>query len=292
VSLSFDGDVVVVTGGAGGLGSAYCRLLALRGARVVVNDTGGVIDGRSGDPGTADCLAAELVARGGQAAGCSYDGSTVEGARQIVQTALSRFGRIDAVIANAGILRDRTFVKVSDQDFFAVLTAHLAGTVRIFHAAMPSMHEQGNGRLVATTSSAGLFGNFGQTAYAAAKMGIVGLMQSLAIEGARRNIYANVVCPVAETRMSQGLMGPLDGKASPDLVAPIVAYLASQECHVSGRIYSAGAGRVARVRVGVTRGLTTAEMSPEWITENLAEIDAELDHVFPATIADEMSLFI
>jgi NAD(P)-dependent dehydrogenase (short-subunit alcohol dehydrogenase family) len=290
VSVTVSDDVVVVTGGAGGLGAAYCRMLASYGARVVVNDTGGVVDGKGGDPEAAQRVVDAIVAVGGTAVADSHDGSKLDGAAAIVQTALDAFGRIDAVVANAGILRDRSFAKISDEDFFAVIEAHLVGTTRIFHAAWPLMREQGYGRLVATTSASGLFGNFGQSNYGAAKMGIVGLTQALAIEGAKNGIHANVVAPVAQTRMSEGLMGALEGKASPDLVAPLVAWLVSRECDLTGRIFSVGVGRIARVDVGVTRGLTNTELTPEWVGDNIHRIDDEQGYVFPATASDEMKM--
>lgn len=286
-----EGDVVLVTGGAGGLGSAYCRLLASQGARIVVNDIGGVLDGGVGNNQVAHELAAEIVAAGGQAVGDVNDGATVEGAKAAVQTALDTYGRIDAVIANAGILRDRTFLKTTDEDFFAVVTAHLAGTMRIFHAAMPLMKEQGYGRLVSTTSGSGLFGSFGQSAYGAAKMAIVGLTQALAIEGSRAGITANMIAPMAQTRMTEDLMGDMKGQAPAELVAPLVAHLVSRACEVSGRIYSVGAGRVARADVGVTRGLINTSMTTDWVAENLPEIDAESEYLFLETAADEAGLY-
>jgi len=289
--VDLGGDVIVVTGGAGGLGSAYCRLLARLGARVVVNDTGGVIDGTGGNPDAAARVAAEIVAAGGQAVGCPEDGSTVGGARAVIAVAAETFGRVDGVIANAGILRDRTFAKTSDEDFFAVVTAHLAGTVRIFRAAVPLMQEQGYGRLVATSSGAGLFGNFGQSAYGAAKLGIVGLTRTIALEFARRGIQANVVVPMAATRMTAGVLEEeVAAGFSPDLVASLVAYLASRECAVTGRIYSVGAGRVARANVGVTRGRSTSKMTPEWVARNIAAIDDDSEYHFFETAADELRL--
>lgn len=290
MSVSVLDDIVVVTGGAGGLGSAYCRLLAARGARVVVNDTGGVVDGKGGDPEAALRVVDGIRAAGGTAVADSHDGSTVEGAQAVIQAAIDTFGRVDAVVANAGILRDRTFAKVTDEDFFAVVDAHLVGTTRIFHAAWPHLRAQGYGRLVSTTSASGLFGSFGQSNYAAAKLGIVGLTQALAIEGARDGIRANAVAPIAQTRMSDGLMGPLDGRASPDLVAPLVGWLVSRECDLSGRIYSVGVGRVARVDIGVTRGLIDRDLTPEWVAEHIHTIDADKDYVFPAAASDEIAL--
>lgn len=291
MSVGLEGDVIIVTGGAGGLGSAYSRLLARHGARVVVNDTGGLTDGRGGDPVLAEQVAADIVAGGGAAVGDPHDGSTTKGAKAIVNTALEAFGRVDGVIANAGLLRDRTFAKLTDDDIFAVIDAHLAGTTRVFHAAWPYLQQQGYGRLVATSSASGLFGSFGQSNYAAAKMGIVGLTQVIAQEGHRHGITANVIAPIARTRLTEGLMGTLEAKAGPELVAPLVAYLMSRRCGVSGRIYSVGAGRIARVDVGVTRGLTNPDMDVDWVADNIEAIDSESEYLFPEVTADESAMF-
>jgi NAD(P)-dependent dehydrogenase (short-subunit alcohol dehydrogenase family) len=282
MSVTIDGDVIVVTGAAGGLGSSHSRLL--------VNDTGGVVDGRGGNPQAAQNVVDGIIAAGGQAVADTNDGSTVEGAQAIIDTAVQAFGRVDGVVANAGILRDKTFASITDEDYFAVINTHLTGTVRVFHAAFPLLKAQGYGRLVSTTSASGLFGNFGQSNYGAAKLGIVGLTQALALEGVRYGIKANVIAPVAQTRMSEGLMGPLEGKASPDLVSPLVAYLMSRENELTGRIYSVGVGRIARVDVGVTRGLVNRDLDVDWIAANIKEIDEDPTYFFPETAADEMKL--
>ncbi len=291
MSTGLEGDVIVITGGAGGLGSAYARLLAANGARLVINDTGGVPDGSGGDSAVASNLAETLVAEGGEAVGDANDGSTVAGAAAIMQTALDAFGRVDGVIANAGFLRDRTFAKLTDADIFDVIGAHLTGTIRVFHAAVPLMKEQQYGRLVATTSASGLFGNFGQSNYAAAKMGIVGLTRVIAQEVERHGITANVIAPIASTRLTEGLMGTLGDKAEARLVAPLVAYLVSRRCEMNGRIYSVGAGRIARVDVGVTAGTINPDMDIDWVADNIATIDAETHYVFPQTTADESVMF-
>jgi NAD(P)-dependent dehydrogenase (short-subunit alcohol dehydrogenase family) len=260
------------------------------GARVLVNDIGGTTDGTGADEGAAAAVVKEIEDSGGSAVADTHDGSTVEGARAIITSALDAFGRIDAVVANAGILRDQSFHNVSDEDFFAVVNAHLVGTVRVFHAAYPHMREQGYGRLVSTTSAAGLFGNFGQTSYAAAKLGIVGFTRTLAIEGARRNIKANVIAPAAATRMTEALIGDVAARLRPELVSPLVAYLCHRSLDATGQVISAGAGRFARVAIGVCPGLSTAEPTPDFVADNFDAILAEGELIFPQQAMDEMQL--
>src|SRR5581483_4533054 len=190
MAIAFDNDVVVITGAGRGLGRSHALLMASLGARVVVNDIGGAADGTGSDEGAAAQVVKEIETAGGTAVADTNDGSTVEGAKAIIQTAVDSFGKIDALVANAGILRDAAFHNVSDEDFFAVVNVHLVGTVRVAHAAYPLMREQGYGRIVTTTSGAGLFGNFGQTMYSAAKMGIVGFTRSLSIEGQKKGVLA------------------------------------------------------------------------------------------------------
>jgi NAD(P)-dependent dehydrogenase (short-subunit alcohol dehydrogenase family) len=232
----------------------------------------------------------EIEAAGGTAVADTNDGSTAEGAQAIIQTALDAFGRIDALVANAGILRDKAFHNVSDEDFWKVVDVHLHGTVNVFKAAYPLMREQGYGRLVSTTSAAGLFGNFGQTNYAAAKMGIVGFTKVVAIEGAKRGIHANVIAPMAATRLV-GDLAPdeVKEKMNPAFVAPLAAYLCHRDTTVSGETFSAGMGRVARVRVGVGTGAYTPEPTPEWVADSMDEILAE-EMNFIANGMEEMGI--
>lgn len=290
MAIEFDGDVVVITGGARGLGREHALLLAALGARVVVNDIGGATDGHGEDASAAAAVVREIEERGGSAIADTNDGSTVEGAQAMIGNALERFGRIDAVVANAGILRDKSFHKISDEDFFAVVNVHLVGTVRVVHAAYPHMREQGYGRLVTTTSAAGLFGNFGQTNYAAAKMGIVGFTKALALEGARSNVRANVIAPMARTRMTEALIGDLGGIAQPEKVSPLVACLCHPSLEASGQVFSVGAGRFARVGIGVARGVSTDDIDADFVAAHMAEIPGDKELVFPAHAYDEMRL--
>lgn len=291
--IRFDQDVVVITGAGRGLGRAHALLLCDLGARVVVNDVGAASDGTGADESAAAAVVREIEARGGSAVADTHDGSTVEGARGLVSTALETFGRVDAVIANAGILRDQSFHNVSDEDFFAVVNVHLAGTVRVFHAAYSHMRAQGYGRLVSTTSAAGLFGNFGQTSYAAAKLGIVGFTRALAIEGAKRNIKANVIAPAAATRMTEALIGgDLAARLRPEAVSPLAAYLCHPALDVSGQVISAGGGRFARVAIGVAPGLVTDEPSVDFIADNLDAILREDELIFPADLMAETALLM
>lgn len=291
MSIEFDGDVVVITGAARGLGHAHAVLLAGLGARVVVNDIGSATDGSGRDASAAAAVVREIEATGGEALADTNDSATVEGAGALIAGTIKRFGRVDAVIANAGILRDRMFHNLSDADFFAVVNVHLAGTMRVFHAAYPHMRDQGYGRLVATTSSAGLWGNVGQTSYGAAKMGIVGLTRALALEGAKRNIKANVIAPGAATRMTEGVLNDKAPQFKPELVSPLVACLCHPSLQASGQVISAGAGRFARVGIGVAVGMFHGEPDPDWVAAHLDEIVAEDELRFPGQAAEEWPLF-
>jgi NAD(P)-dependent dehydrogenase (short-subunit alcohol dehydrogenase family) len=275
--LGFDGRVAVVTGAGGGIGRAYARLLAARGARVVVNDLGGGVDGRGAGGAAADGVVAEIRAAGGVAIGNSDSVSTPEGGRAIVQSALDEFGRLDIVINNAGILRDGTFHKMTPESFESVIAVHLLGSFYVSQPAFVHMREAGYGRLVMTTSAAGLYGNFGQVNYSAAKLGLVGMAKSIAHEGAKYGVKANVIAPVALSRMTEGLISAEMAQGFlPEAIAPVVAYLAHEDCVLSGEVLSAYGGHVGRVFVGETKGITMAGLSVE-------DVAANIEHVIDTT---------
>ncbi len=249
--IRFDDRVAVVTGAGAGLGRIYAIELAKRGAKVVVNDLGGARDG-SGDGSSmvADEVVSEIEALGGEAV-ASYDSvATVEGGRAIVAKALDTWGRVDILVNNAGILRDKSFVKMEPASWEQVRSVHLDGAFNVTLPAFRSMKEQGYGRIVMTTSAAGLFGNFGQANYAAAKMGLIGMMNTLEIEGAKYDILVNAVAPLAGTRLTEDVLpDDLFEKTCPDYVAPIVLFMCSEKCGDSGGIYTAGMGHFARAAV-------------------------------------------
>jgi NAD(P)-dependent dehydrogenase (short-subunit alcohol dehydrogenase family)/acyl dehydratase/putative sterol carrier protein len=275
--IRFDGQVAVVTGAGSGLGRVYALELAKRGAQVVVNDLGGSRDGSGASPSPADAVVQEIVNAGGQAV-ANYDSvASHEGGARIVQTALDHFGRLDILINNAGILRDKSFAKMSTDMWQAVLDVHLQGAFHVTHPAFQVMREQGYGRIVFTTSAAGLFGNFGQTNYGTAKMGLVGLMNSLKLEGQKYDIKVNTVAPLAATRLTRDVLPPdFLGQLKPELVAPLVLYLSSERCPVSGGIYNAGMGHYSRATVmsapGVRLGDGAQIPPPEAIAANWQRI--------------------
>ena len=269
--IRFDGEVAVVTGAGGGLGRAHALEFAARGAAVVVNDVGGRLDGGGGDPSHAAAVVREIESAGGCALANGDDISTPEGARRLVDAALAAYGRLDVLVNNAGILRDRTLHKMAPEDFEAVVRVHLLGSAWCSRADWPAMQAQGQGRIIMTTSAAGLYGNFGQSNYAAAKLGVVGLMQALKLEGERHGIRVNAVAPVALTRMTEGSgFGGLLEQARPEQVSAAVLYLAWRKCRLSGTVLTAGAGHYATVRIVEGPGLTArpGEIGPEFLADH------------------------
>jgi NAD(P)-dependent dehydrogenase (short-subunit alcohol dehydrogenase family) len=244
-----EGRTVVVTGAGGGIGREHALLFGERGAKVVVNDLGGSRDGSGGGSEMADDTVRTIRDRGGEAVANYDDVSSPAGGAAIVQTALDAFGSVDIVVCNAGILRDRSFAKMSDQEWDAVVKVHLHGTYHVVKAAWPHMREQSFGRVVVTSSTSGIYGNFGQANYGAAKLGVVGLINTLAIEGAKYSITANAIVPVAATRMTEDIMPEeMLQKLEPGYVSPAVVHLASEECTDSGSITLAAGGRYSRIQ--------------------------------------------
>ncbi len=257
---------------------------------IVVNDLGGSVDGTGGSETAAQKVVDEIKAAGGEAV-ANYDSvATPEGGANIVKTAVDSFGRIDIIINNAGILRDASFKNMTPDQLNPVLDVHLRGAFYVTQPAWSIMRDQGYGRIVNTSSGAGVFGNFGQTNYGAAKMGLVGFTRVLAVEGAKNNIKANAIAPVAKTRMTEELLGPVADKLGPEFVTPVVTYLAHESCPVSGEVYSVGGGRVARVFIGVTEGFVDHELSPESVRDHFDEIRDESGYSVPGNLNEEMGL--
>ena len=271
--LRFEGRVAIITGAGGGLGRAHALALAHRGASVLVNDLGGALDGSGSSASAAQRVVEEIIAFGGVAAPNHDSVATAEGGAAIVQSALDAFGRVDVLINNAGILRDRAFHKMDATMIDQVLDVHLKGALYVSQPAFRLMREQGYGRIVNTSSASGLFGNFGQANYGAAKAGLAGLTRVLALEGIEHGIKVNAIAPIALTRMTEGILGDLAPNVSPESVSPLVAYLASEECAVNGNIYSVAGGRIARIFVAETYGVVLSENTPEAVATQISQID-------------------
>lgn len=272
--IRFDGKVAIVTGAGGGLGRLHALELARRGARLVINDLGGSVDGSGGSSKAAEEVVAEIRSAGGEAIA---DGASVaddRGAENLIKRAIDAYGRIDVFIANAGILRDKTFAKMELADFAAVIDVHLWGTVKPLHHLWPIMRQQQYGRVVVTTSSSGLYGSFGQANYAAAKLALVGLMKTLALEGERDGIRVNAISPIAATRMTDTLMPTaMLEKLRPECVTPGLVYLASDEAP-TGAILTAGADVFSVARIFETEGAWLGEGVPsaEMVRDSWARI--------------------
>jgi NAD(P)-dependent dehydrogenase (short-subunit alcohol dehydrogenase family) len=291
--LSFTGRVAVVTGAGRGIGRAHARLLAERGARVVVNDLGGSMDGEGEDTGPAQSVVAEIVAAGGEAVADTNDVSTQDGGQAIIDNALNRFGRIDIVVNNAGIIRWGGLPDVDVANLERHLDVHLIGSFATMWAAWPHFVEQGYGRVVLTTST-GMFGLDTNLSYAAAKAGVVGLARSAKIAGEPHGIKVNLIAPAAQTRMAGTEEDPADSIMPPEAVAPMVAYLAHESCPVSGEIYTAGAGRFARLFIASTEGYLhqTGPATIEDVAENWAAINDETGYYVPADLMSWSGRFL
>jgi NAD(P)-dependent dehydrogenase (short-subunit alcohol dehydrogenase family) len=289
--VTFDGKVAVVTGAGGGLGRSHALLLAERGARVVVNDLGGTAAGQGADASAAQKVVDEITAVGGEAVANHDSVSTPEGGEAIVQCALDTFGGVDVVVNNAGFLRDQSFAKMTAENIDDIVDVHLKGAFYVSRPAYAHMKEQGYGRFVHTTSAAGLFGNFGQANYAGAKMGLVGLSSVIAIEGAKANVKSNVIAPLARTRLTEELMGPMADVLQPEQVSGLVAYLCSEGCEPTHEVFSVGGGRIARVFVGLGPGWVAGKgvaPTPEEVQEHLSDIRATDPYTIPGQATDEM----
>jgi NAD(P)-dependent dehydrogenase (short-subunit alcohol dehydrogenase family) len=294
--IVFDNKVAIITGAGGGLGRTYALALAERGARVVVNDLGGSVDGKGSDAAAADVVVNEIIAAGGEAV-ANYDSvGSPEGGESIVQTALDAFGTVDILVNNAGILRDGSFAKVEPAATDAVIDVHLRGAFYVAQPAFRVMKDKSYGRIINTSSAAGLFGNFGQANYGAAKMGLVGLTNVLAIEGAKYNVKANAIAPIARTRMTEELLGGFADKLDPEFVTPLVLFLASEQCDVTHGVWSVGGGRYARVFVGMTQGWMAPRdgdhPKPEDVRDHMDEIKDPADFVTPNGVQDEIMMLL
>jgi NAD(P)-dependent dehydrogenase (short-subunit alcohol dehydrogenase family) len=288
----FGGRVAVVTGAGRGIGRAYAELLAARGARVVVNDLGGSMRGEGADVEPASTVAAEIVAAGGEATADHGDVATPDGAAALVDAAVRRFGRIDILLNNAGIIRWAGFPDADADNLAQHLEVHVGGSFHTARAAWPHMVAQGYGRIVMTTSS-GVFGLPNNISYATAKAGVIGLTRSLARAGAAHGIKVNLIAPAAFTRMA-GPPGPGAAEMSPDLVAPMAAFLAHEECPVTGEIYAAGAGRFARVFIAQAQGYVHPDAKPtiEDVARNWTAINDGSAYSVPADLMEWSTAFL
>ncbi|HEX2213978.1 MAG TPA: SDR family NAD(P)-dependent oxidoreductase [Mycobacterium sp.] len=280
--LRFDGRVAVVTGGGRGLGRSYALLLASRGAKVVVNDPGGSLTGDGEDTTPADNVVREITDAGGEAVANTDSVATPAGGKAIIDTALERFGRLDIVIHNAGIVRRASLKEMTYDDFESVVDVHLRGAFHVVRPAFPLMCDAGYGRIVLTSSIGGLYGNHEVANYAVAKAGVIGLSNVAAMEGAEHGVKSNVIVPAAITRMAAGIDTSAYPPMGPELVAPAVGWLAHETCSVTGEMLIALAGRVARAVVAETPGVYRPSWTIEDVAENIAAIrDMAAPVVFP-----------
>jgi NAD(P)-dependent dehydrogenase (short-subunit alcohol dehydrogenase family) len=292
-AITFDGRVAVITGAGGGLGREYAIELARRGARVVVNDLGGAVDGTGASSSAADVVVDEIKAAGGEAI-ANYDSvSSREGGQSIIESALGAFGTVDIVVNNAGILRDKSFANMTLDEVDAVVDVHLRGGFYVAHPAYKVMKENGYGRFVHTSSASGLFGNFGQANYGAAKAGLAGLSNVLAVEGAKYGIKSNVIAPIARTRMTEDILGPLVDMVDPKQVMPMVVYLCSEQNELTHEVFTVGGGRFARIFIGTNPGWFAGKgvvPTVEDLAGHLDEVRDLTDYVVPMNLTEELLL--
>ena len=282
-AIRFDGRVAIVTGAGGGLGRAHAQLLAARGVAVVVNDT---------DADGAAKVVSDIEQAGGVAVGDTSSVTTPVGGEAIVGRAIEAFGRVDIVVNNAGVVLDRSFSNMTPDMLEPVLDVHLRAAFHVTRPAWLLMRQTGYGRVVNTTSASGLYGGIGQTNYAAAKMGVVGLTRALALEGARHGITANAVAPLASTGMTEGVFGRHADRFDAALVAPVVAWLAHETCTLTGEILATGAGRVACVVIAETAGYVSDHLTIEAVADHLDSVFSEEHLATPASVTDAIRLAV
>lgn len=291
MNLDFKGRVAIVTGAGGGLGRQHALALAARGAKVVVNDLGGARDGSGGSLSAAESVVAEIRSAGGEAIANGASVTDFEAVQAMMQQAVDTWGRVDILVNNAGILRDKSFAKMEIADFRTVVDVHLMGAVHCCKAVWPHMTEQKYGRILMTTSSSGLYGNFGQSNYGAAKLALVGLMQTLALEGAKNNIHVNSLAPTAATRMTEGLMPPQVLEAlKPEAVVPAMLVLVSEDAPTRTTL-CAGAGSVEAAHITLTQGawIGLDANAPETLAANLRQVLARAGDMVPESGAAQGS---
>ena len=286
--------VAVITGAGGGLGRSHALLLARLGAAVVVNDLGGSVHGEGASSSAADAVVEEIRNAGGVAVADYHSVATSDSGAAIIERALEEFGRIDIVVNNAGILRDKSFSNMEPSDLVPVLDVHLEGAFYVTRPAFVQMKEQKYGRIVLTSSASGLFGNFGQANYGAAKMGLIGMMNVLKLEGAKHGINVNAIAPMARTRMTEEFLGDRADRFDPESVSPVVAFLASEDCDLTGDIWSVGAGSVSRVFVGLCDGyfkdvVKEGPLTADDIEDHVRDIRDEDGYIVPFSSDDELA---
>ena len=284
MTLDYNGKVVIVTGAGGGLGRCHALEFARRGAKVVVNDLGGAVDGSGGSSEAADKVVEEIKTAGGEAMSNGSSVTDDAGVANMVQQTMDAYGRIDVLVNNAGVLRDKSFAKMEIADFDFVVDVHLFGTMKPTKAVWPIMKEQGYGRIMVTSSSSGLYGNFGQSNYGAAKLGVVGFINTLKLEGQKDNIHINALAPVAWTRMTSNLMPPeMEEALAPEQVTPAVVFMCSEQAP-TGKIICAGAGAYAAAQIVETRGMylgtapTAEDVAENW--EQISKLDDQAEALF------------
>ena len=284
MTLDYNGKVVIVTGAGGGLGRCHALEFARRGAKVVVNDLGGAVDGSGGSSEAADKVVEEIRAAGGEAMSNGSSVTDDAGVANMVQQTMDAYGRIDVLVNNAGVLRDKSFAKMEIADFDFVVDVHLFGAMKPTKAVWPIMKEQGYGRIMVTSSSSGLYGNFGQSNYGAAKLGVVGFINTLKLEGQKDNIHINALAPVAWTRMTSNLMPPeMEEALAPEQVTPAVVFMCSEQAP-TGKIICAGAGAYAAAQIVETRGMylgtapTAEDVAENW--EQISKLDDQAEALF------------